>query len=319
MEGEDYKNFDLVVGKLRSFFKDVKGFREVHTQNKKSILAACEDPKTIATYNYEGQIWPLPQTGQMWLEHYLLEHPEENGFFCLSTSYRNEPDPIPGRHDRIFPMFEFELKGGMDELRKVEGELLDYLGFKKGEDGSYPTGDYDKVCEEYDGVEELENEHEERLEKDHGPVFFLENFPERTSPFWNMKLHEGEKHSNKIDVILHGIETIGSAERSTSPEEMKNKFYTISNGDYCNLLFAQFGKDRVEKELNEFLSKDFFERSGGGIGVTRVIRAMKLSNLLDAPCCCSKTDEECKGDEAPTECKGDEAPAETEVLDKPAC
>ena len=48
----------------------------------------------------------------MWLKHYLLEHPEENGFFCVSTSYRNGPDPVPGRHDRIFPMFEFELKGG---------------------------------------------------------------------------------------------------------------------------------------------------------------------------------------------------------------
>ena len=108
MEGEDYRNFDAVVSKLRTFFREVKGFKEVHTQNKKSILAACEDPRTIATYNYEDDIWPLPQTGQMWLEHYLLEHPEENGFFCVSTSYRNEPNPVPGRHDRIFPMFEFE-------------------------------------------------------------------------------------------------------------------------------------------------------------------------------------------------------------------
>ena len=283
MEGENYKNFDLVVGKLRKFFKDVKGFREVHTQNKKSILAACEDPKTIATYNYEGQIWPLPQTGQMWLEHYLLEHPQEEGFFCLSTSYRNEPDPIPGRHDRIFPMFEFEIKGGMDELKKVEEELLDYLGFTRKEDGTYPSGDYDQICKDFGDVPELENEHEERLEKEHGPVFFLENFPERTSPFWNMKLKEDKEHSNKIDVILHGIETIGSAERSISCEEMKDKFYSISNGDYANLLFAQFGKDRVEAELKDFLEKDFFERSGGGIGVTRMIRAMKLSNLLDAP------------------------------------
>ena len=280
MEGVDYGKFDAVVGKLRGFFRDVKGFKEVHTQNKKSILAACEDPKTIATYNYEGQIWPLPQTGQMWLEHYLLEHPEENGFFCLSTSYRNEPDPIPGRHDRIFPMFEFEIKGGMDELRKIEGELLDYLGFQRKEDGTYPCGNYDDVCKEY-GVDELENEDEERLGTDHGPVFFLENFPEKTSPFWNMKLQENGTHSNKIDVILHGIETIGSAERSTDPEAMRNKFYTISNGDYANTLFAQFGKARVEKELEEFLKKDFFVRAGAGIGMTRIIRAMKLSNLLD--------------------------------------
>ena len=39
MEGVDYRNFDIVVNKMRSFFRDVKGFREVHSQNKKSILA----------------------------------------------------------------------------------------------------------------------------------------------------------------------------------------------------------------------------------------------------------------------------------------
>lgn len=283
MEGVDYKNFDIAVNKMRSFFKDVKGFVEVHPQNKKSILAACEDPKTIATYNYEGQIWPLPQTGQMWLEHYLLDNPEENGFFCVSTSYRNEPDPVPGRHERIFPMFEFELKGGIDELRKLEEELLDYLGFRRNYDGTFPNGNYDDVCKEF-GVDvengELENEHEERLSVHHGPIFFLENFPERTSPFWNMRLHDSKKHSNKIDVIMHGIETIGSAERSTDPESMRDTFYTISGGEYANTLFSQFGKERVEAELEEFLKKPFFERSGGGIGVTRMIRAMKLSHLL---------------------------------------
>ena len=41
-----------------------------------------------------------------------------------------------------------------------------------------------------------------------------------------------------------------------------------------------FGKDRVELELFKFLSHDFVPRYGGGIGVTRMIRALKLSNLL---------------------------------------
>tara|TARA_B100001094_G_C18180854_1_gene800791 strand:- start:1024 stop:1863 length:840 start_codon:yes stop_codon:yes gene_type:complete len=279
MEGIDYKNFDIVSNKLRSFFRDVKGFREVHSQNKLSILAACEDPKTIAKYEYNDEIWPLPQTGQMWLEHYLLDHPEEKGFFCVSTSYRNEPNPVPGRHDKIFPMFEFELKGGIEELRKLEMELLEYLGFKKNEKGVYPQKDYDGVCEDYK-VDELEHGHEEQLNVDHGPVFFLENFPERTSPFWNMKLHESKKHSNKIDVILHGMETIGSAERSCNVDEMRDVFNTISDGEYADLLFSQFGKERVMKELDDFLNKDFIQRSGGGIGMTRMIRAMKMSNLL---------------------------------------
>jgi len=135
------------------------------------------------------------------------------------------------------------------------------------------------VCEDYK-VDELEHEHEEQLNVDHGPVFFLENFPERTSPFWNMKLHESKKHSNKIDVILHGMETIGSAERSCNVDEMRDVFNTISDGEYADLLFSQFGKERVMKELDDFLNKDFIQRSGGGIGMTRMIRAMKMSNLL---------------------------------------
>ena len=56
------------------------------------------------------------QTGQMWLENVLLDNPDYEGAFCLSTSYRNEPNPVAGRHDKIFPMFEFEMKGDMDAM-----------------------------------------------------------------------------------------------------------------------------------------------------------------------------------------------------------
>ena len=48
------------------------------------------------------------------------------------------------------------------------------------------------------------------------------------------------------------------AERSTSKEEMREKFETISEGGYANILYAQFGKERVQNELNEFLKKDLF-------------------------------------------------------------
>ena len=47
----DPTKFTHTVGLLRSFFMD-KGFHEVHTQNRLSILAACEDPFNVATYNY---------------------------------------------------------------------------------------------------------------------------------------------------------------------------------------------------------------------------------------------------------------------------
>ena len=281
MSCSDCKDFHATVRKLRSFFES-KGFIDVHTQNKLSILAACEDPTTMSTYNYSGNVWPLPQTGQMWLEHYLLNNPEEKGFFCLSTSYRNEPNPVPGRHDLIFPMFEFESHGTMDDLIQLEKELLQHLGFSVDmyPENKYPEGDYEDVAKKYD-VDILEHEHETKLEEDHGPVFFLKNFPERTSPFWNMALHENDKtHAKKVDVIIHGIETIGSAERSCDKEAMRQTFNTISDGGYADMLYANFTKDRVQGEMNTFLSKDFFPRFGGGIGMTRMIRAMKMSKLI---------------------------------------
>jgi aspartyl/asparaginyl-tRNA synthetase len=266
---KDTKTYNELVQKMRTFFQS-KGFKEVPTQSRLSILAACENPHSITTFNYQGEVWPLPQTGQMWLEYELLKNPEWNGVYCISTSYRQEKDPIPGRHELIFPMFEFESKGGMKEMIKLESELLDYLGFDKPIEVNY-----DDVCEEYGGVPILENEHETRMWEEKGAVVSLQNFPYRTNPFWNMRESEN-RIFNKVDVILYGQETIGSAERSSNVEEMRNNFYTIENGKYSEKLFELFGKERVENELEEFLSHDFFSRFGGGIGMTRLARAYQL-------------------------------------------
>ena len=274
----DPRKFSRCANSMRNFFLE-RNYVEVHTQNLRSILAACEDPSTIATYQYSGEVWPLPQTGQMHLENVLLDKPDYEGVFCLSTSYRNEPNPVPGRHDLIFPMFEFESKGTVKDLQAMQIDLLDHLGFDKT-DGSYPEGDYLDICKKYD-ADELDNGHELQLEKDYGSVFFLKQFPFYTSPFWNMKSDFTTKQSNKIDVILHGIETIGSAERSCDRDEMREMFYTISGGQYKDILYKEFTKERVDRELDAFLDRDFFPRYGGGIGVTRMIRAMELSNLLD--------------------------------------
>lgn len=270
----DPKKFSFVTNKMRTFFL-AKGFLEVHTQNRLSILAACENPHSIASYEYCGNVWPLPQTGQMWLEYELLTQPDVPGYFCVSTSYRNEKDPIRGRHHRIFPMFEFELHGGIDNLIELEIELLEYLGF--GNAGDFIHKDYEEMASKYQ-VSLIEAEHETQIYEDYGPIFFLENFPERTQPFWNMK-RTGE-NAHKVDVLMHGVETIGSAERSCSAQDQRNSFYSIEDGKYAEKLFELFGKERVEAELEDFLSHDFFPRSGGGMGIPRMIRAFELSNLF---------------------------------------
>jgi len=267
--------FTHASGLLRSFFLD-KGFEEVHTQNRLSILAACEDPFNVATYNYAGQVWPLPQTGQMWLEYELLTKPSSKGFFCISTSYRQEPNAIPGRHDIIFPMFEFEMPGDIDDLKAMEYELCEYLGFGEITEKTYAEWqNHYGLAEDY----EMTAEEETNMMNEFGQTMITE-FPEMTSPFWNMS-RNGDGTSRKIDVILGGMETIGSAERSTDIDQMRETFHTITEGAYSSLLFDLFSKDRVQGELEEFLQHDFFPRVGGGIGMTRMIAALEKLEIAE--------------------------------------
>jgi len=262
-----------MIHQCREFFLTKLNFLEVPSQCRLSILAACEDPSNITNFQVNQTLYPLPQTGQMWLELELLKNPSLPGVFCITTSYRDEKNPIEGRHNRIFPMFEFEAPGNMDDLRNLEADLLAHLGFSQA-----AILDYEAICAEYNIVE-IKADHELQLQKQYGNVLSLENFPERTQPFWNMKSNDDGTYS-KIDVILHGMETIGSAQREVDPVKMRERFYSISGGEYSELLFKHFGRARVEKELEEYLSLNFFERFGAGMGLTRLERAMELSGLF---------------------------------------
>lgn len=268
-------SYNQITSQLREFFQEKKGFIEVPAQSRLSILAACEDPKTVSSFTFDNVLYPLPQTGQMWLEYELLKNPGLPGVFCITTSYRNEPHPIPGRHNKIFPMFEFEAAGGFDELQRIERELLLFLGFKA------PVSlQYLDACKQY-GVDILQAEQETCMWHELGNEISLERFPLHSNPFWNMEQRDGI--FSKIDVILYGMETIGSAQRSSDVDQMRNYFFTISDGEYAQLLFDKFGKERVVKELDKYLSLDMFARFGGGIGVTRLERAMHLAGLLKQP------------------------------------
>lgn len=265
------QNYHETTQKMRGFFLD-RGFIEVNTQARRSILAACEDPATISTYNFGGTIWPLPQTGQMWLEYELLKNPDVPGLFCHTTSYRDEPNPNPERHLSIFPMFEFETHGDMKALQSTIEDLCEHLGL--GTKDQFREGDYSFIADYYK-TDIINAEQEMSVWKDFSKVFFLKNFPWHTHPFFNMK-KEGPV-AKKIDTLLYGMETIGSAERSCNVDEMRELFHTISDGQYSQRLFDLFGKERVMKELDEFLSLDFFPRFGAGVGLTRMMRAIALS------------------------------------------
>lgn len=276
------QDFDSTIKKLRAFFLD-KGYIEAYHQSQLSIMAACEDPKTVRSFTFGGQLFPLPQTGQMWLEYFLLANPDVDGVYCTTTSFRDEPNPIEGRHDKIFPMFEFEHTGSYEGLVQTLAELAVHLGFAKSL-LDIPVFTYDELCAKY-GVEHLEAEHEMKMWEDYGDVVAITHFPERTSPFWNMQQEgqnpdTGERLFNKCDFIICGIETFGSAARSSNSGQMRDSFHSISDGMYSKLLYNQFGQDRVEQELEDYLALPMRERYGAGIGVTRLMRALKLKNII---------------------------------------
>ena len=64
----------------------------------KYTLLHCEDPETVV---YGGDVWPLPHTGQMWLEYEQLREVSAP-FFC-DYLYRAEPNPVEGRHESYLP------------------------------------------------------------------------------------------------------------------------------------------------------------------------------------------------------------------------
>ncbi len=275
------QHFHHVASILRSVFTEL-GYLEVHPQNRLSILAACEDPFTISTFNYAGEVWPLIQTNQMSLEHDLLKNPELPGVFCLTTSYRNEPKPTPGRHHLAFPMFEFEGRGDFSTLMDVLDKILSKCGFDLFENKMrWPYRDACKMLK----CKDIGHEEESKLSKS-DVVAYLYDFPERSNPFWNMK-RERQKGvgvvAKKCDVIIGGMETIGSAERSCNPTQMIDSFNTVEEGKYKAKLFELFGEKRVLKELDDFLGLKFISRFGGGIGITRLLHGLMKDRLINMP------------------------------------
>lgn len=272
----DTHEFNQVVKHARDFCYS-QNWKEVCTQTRPSILAACEDPKTLIKYKIGGVEYAGPQTGQMWLEHELLQDATLNGVFCLTASYRDEPNPIPGRHHLVFPLFEMESRGDISIMIETWTNFLIHFGYKP-QDGKFPIVDYQSICDKY-GVSEIGAKEEMMLYKDYGPVVFLAYFPESTNPFWNMrKLPTGDYA--KIDVILSGQETLGSAERSRNVNEMRQMFENLEQGEYKNLLYKYFGKERVDAEVDTFLNLNMSQRFGGGLGLTRLIHSLKTEKML---------------------------------------
>ena len=109
----------------------------------------------------------------------------------------------------------------IDDLKKMEYELCEHLGFKKPTEKTYAEWQqHYGHAEDY----EMTADEETKMHEEFGTTM-ITDFPELTSPFWNMSRNADGKTAKKIDVILGGMETIGSAERSCDVDMMRDTFH----------------------------------------------------------------------------------------------
>lgn len=245
-----------------------------------SILAACEDPQTLLHYKEQStdRLFPLQQTNQMWFEYMLLSSIKAGknikGLYGITESFRDNENKVKRHEARImngrFNMFEFEMVGNFEAfLELFIGVLLD-LGIK--EQHIKPIS-YQYACEilgKDPSSYILNDDDEVWLNSRVAPCVLLTYFPERTNPFWNMRTNPLTGNAYKCDLILGGMECAGGAERSTDVAMQERRFNSLPQ--YKEKLYAEFGKDRVLKELDYYfslLTPDSI-RSGCGIGLSRL-------------------------------------------------
>jgi aspartyl/asparaginyl-tRNA synthetase len=278
------KHYHYVVNKLRQYFNE-QGLIECYLNDNPSILAACEDVANLHTYNWGGTSFAHMQTSQMLLEKLCLEEGKDfKGYYNMCNSFRLEKNPVKNRHAEKGQFALLECEGPWDQRGMIQFQkgMLRSLGIHPWQGDDFPEITYKEACLKY-GVHEIGHEEEIKLCHDlNSPVVFLKDFTYNSFPFWNMK-KQGDV-ALKVDILIGNVqpmEVVGSAERSCNKEEMRECFHTISNGQYAQFLYNEFGKERVEKELEEYLSHNFIQRSGMGIGMNRLVYACETLGLFD--------------------------------------
>lgn len=239
------------------------------------IMDACENPDSIVKKTVGNTHIPDTQTGQMGLEKLFFKYGRlfaegVKGFCCITQSVRDEKeeDMVEGRHYHMFPMYEVEIGGDKEALYEFVSTMLMDFGFPK------PVRiKYEDACTEL-GVDIIGSAEETELYKRYGCSIALEDFPERSHPFFNMKRENGV--AKKIDFLLYGVEVIGSAEREEDTEKMLEMFFKSNNGKYAHKLVSDFGLVPTMTSLFRFLKlvPKTAVRSGFGMGVPRFLDAL---------------------------------------------
>ncbi len=310
--------YQYVVFKLRHFLKNYYSFEEINQPNHPNYLATIEESDTLFQWNaaVDAEMNRLGNR-EYWLELELLKKSDRTGLFCIT----NYCQPLPQvkndlKNDKAaladkYWVVEFESKGGIVDLIGFVTDLLQYLGLY-----SPRKLLYEDMCSRYK-TSLLKPVHELLMQQEYGNCLSLEQFPERTSPYWNIQpqnevvnyqagsmdhqreqIHDQDiKNStvncydyyfecvkdpvyNKVDVLLYGMTTINSGTRNNNQTELLEKFRQYAEGQYARRLFHEFGESTILNHLDDYLSLPRFPHFGGTIQLSKLVRALRFANLL---------------------------------------
>lgn len=251
------KRYNTVIHLLRKFL-DKLNFIELFTQNKLGILTICDDPKAMCTFNYGGYVWPLPQSSIIWLEHELFTNPDLAGIYTVCTTYKNDPNYSKKKSDNILeadvvvPNFEFVTFGEYSEIILLVVNLLQELGFLE----KYTFVNYNQLVKRHGST----NLSIDVLAPTKG-VTFVEHVPNQK---WGMK------YTSKV--YIYQTEILSFSEHLKDSNDLLETFFTLDNGHLSEYLYAQFSKERVDKELFNFINTR---------GKTVVSCSINIPNLMN--------------------------------------
>ena len=244
------KAYQQTVNKLRAFFA---------TRNYKEI-----DPHQYATTLLEshtahyapGKPGTVSQAHELSLEKALLQSPELlPGVFCLTDQ-----------------SCEFAARKDTNTAQTIGQALCQWL--QLGDRSVHKESDYRFIADYYK-TKFLSPAHEQAIWQDFSPIFTITDKPCVLNTCFTTLTQEA--HAKTTDTVLFGMSSVTSARRSCDPEDMREAFYTVSNGEYAKSLFELFGESRVMGGLEKFLVHNFFPRYGGSIGIPQLMQAIHLA------------------------------------------
>lgn len=234
--------YNTSMRKMNNFFWQ-EGLTQVYPSHQVSALV-----------NPQGSL-----STQLHLEKSLMLQPRALGYWA--------PDM------RSTPTINFAIHGNIHVLRSLLSRLCDHFEFPKATerraDISYTHQGYAIVkqdrARELCGTENLTEEHEQQLTDEFGPVVLLEHFQDAT---WNVRRFSGGKFA-QVNLLIGEERCAVSSELETNKERMRHRFYKHSDR-----LRDLYGYDRLQHDLDDYLSLPMVKRIGGAIDIISLVRAL---------------------------------------------